>query len=459
VTEYRQNRASTALHLDRRKHRQREWKATLWLAAPLVLSELGWMAMNIEDAMFVGHISAEALGAVGLGGNLFYSMAILAQGLLLGMDTLISQAFGAGDHDDCRHSLIQGTWLALFLIPLVMGVVWLAIPLLPVLGINPQVVPATIPYLKALIWGTAPLLFFFAFRRYLQSIGVVRPILWTLIVANGVNLLGNWIFVFGNLGAPALGATGSGWATFFSRVFMMAALAAIIVRHDPRMLQASKSIDWARIGKLLRLGIPAAGQIGFEYTVYLIVTLVIGRFPAAILAGHQITLTTVSTTYMMPLGISSAASVRVGHAIGRGDGAAAARAGWTAIGLGAMVMSCAAMVLLFAPRWIAGAFAPEPEVIAAALPLLRAAAFFQLFDGMQVVATGALRGAGNTRVPMLSHLVGYWAIGLPLGLVLCFGLGWQATGLWIGLATGLILIGVFLLFYWRKAARRLASVL
>ena len=438
---------------------RRELRAMLGLAAPLVLSELGWMAMGIEDTMFVGRVSAEAIGAVSLGGVLFYTIGIFASGLLLGLDTLVSQAHGAGDFDDGRHSLVNGVWLALLLIPAVMGIVWAFVPALAMFGINQNVLRDTTPYLRALNWSAPPLLLFFCFRRYLQSIGVVRPILMTLIAANLVNLAGNWIFVFGNLGAPRMGAEGSGWSTCVSRVCMMAALGWVIWRRDPGVMRVSWRPDLRRIRELLRLGLPAAGQIGLEMAVFATVTVLVGKLSAEVLAGHQVTMTIVSTTFMVPLGISSAAAVRVGHAIGRRDPAGAARSGWTALGLGATVMAASALALLIFPRAIARLFTPDPAIIAAAVPLLRVAAFFQLFDGLQVTATGALRGAGDTTTPMLCHFAGYWVIGLPLGVLLGFRESLGAMGLWMGLSVGLILIGIVLLGFWRRTAARFEPML
>jgi MATE family multidrug resistance protein len=431
------------------------------LALPLVFAEIGWMAMGVEDTMFVGRVSAQAIGAVGLGTILFYGIGIFASGLLLGLDTLVSQSFGAGDRDDCRHSLISGVWLSLFLIPIVMGLIGALNPLLSAWGIDPAVMRETQPYLRVLNWSAPFLILFFGFRRYLQSMNIVRPIMLTLLTANAINIFFNWVFVFGNLGAPRLGAEGSALATLGSRIYMMVVLGIIIWTNDPRLPHVSWKPDFARVRELLRLGMPAAGQIGLETGVFAVVTVLIGKLGATALAGHQIALQTVSMTYMMPLGISSAAAVRVGHAIGRGDHEGMARAGWTALGLGGAVMSCAAVALLVFPYWIARLFTPEADVIAAGVVLLRIAAFFQLFDGLQVVATGALRGAGDTRTPMICHLTGYWAIGLPLGWWLCFkgvassqqpvasgGMG--AQGLWIGLSVGLVVIGIVLVEVWRR---------
>ena len=431
----------------------------LGLAAPLVLSELGWIAMGIADTMFVGRVSAEAIGAVSLGGVLFYTIGIFASGLLLGLDTLVSQAHGAGDHEDGRHSLVNGVWLALLLIPAVMGMVWAFVPALAMFGINPNVLRDTTPYLRALNWSAPPLLLFFCFRRYLQSIGVVQPILITLIAANLINLAGNWIFVFGNLGAPRMGAEGSGWSTCIARVCMMAALGWVIWRRDPGVMKVSWRPDPRRIRQLLRLGLPAAGQIGLEMAVFATVTVLVGKLSAEVLAGHQVTMMAVTTTFMVPLGISSAAAVRVGHAIGRRDPAGAARSGWTALGLGATVMAASALALLIFPKAIARLFTPDPAIIAAAVPLLRVAAFFQLFDGLQVTATGALRGAGDTTTPMLCHFAGYWVIGLPLGVLLGFRESLGAMGLWMGLSAGLIAIGIVLLGFWHRTAAHFEPML
>ncbi|HEY4360067.1 MAG TPA: MATE family efflux transporter [Bryobacteraceae bacterium] len=430
-----------------------ELRAVARLAAPIVLAELGWAGMGLVDTMVVGRVSSEAMAAVGLGAVVFYGVGMCASGLLLGLDTLVSQAFGAGDREDCHRSLVNGVWLALLLIPIVMAAVWAFNPLLPLFGIRPDVLHATWPYLHALIWSTPGLLLYLALRRYLQGIHAVAPVMWTLLTANLINLAGNWVLVFGHLGAPALGAAGSGWATCFSRIYMASILAAVVLRRDPGVRQASWRPDAKRLRQLLRLGAPAAGQIAWEVGVFEVATILVARLSAAQLASHQIALAVVSTTYMMPVGISSAAAVRVGFGLGRADSRAAARSGWAALALGAIAMSLAGLTLLSAPAWIARTFTSQPEVIAQAMVLLRISACFQLFDGLQVVATGALRGSGDTHTPMLCHFAGYWLVGLPLGSALCFWRGMGAAGLWTGLSAGLILIGIMLTFLWSRAAR------
>lgn len=434
-----------------------ELAGTLRLAGPIVLAELGWMAMGNVDVMMVGRVGGQAIAAVSLGTTIFYTVAICASSVLLGMDTLVSHAFGAKDRERARRSLVQGLWISLLLVPSVMWIVEVSQLFLEKFGVNPLVLRGGLPYLRVLNWSTPPLLLYFCLRRYLQAAGVVRPVMWVLLTANLVNLAGNWILVFGRFGLPALGAVGSGWATFASRIYMAAALAVILWRIEPGIFrETSWRPDLAGIRALARLGLPAAGQIGVEYGVFTVATLLVGRLSALSLAAHQLALNTVYTTYMLPLGLSSAAAVRVGQALGRGDARSASRSGWVAVGLGAAVMSTAAVILLTVPRWIARLFTPELDVIAGAVTLLRIAAFFQLFDGLQVVTTGALRGAGDTRTPMLCHFLGYWLIGLPVGVWLCFARGWGAPGLWTGLSVGLILIGSTLTVVWRRAASRFA---
>lgn len=425
------------------------------LAIPIVAAEMGWMAMGIVDTMFVGRVSAQAIGAVGLGTSIFYGVVISASGLLLGLDTLVARSFGAADRKDCRHSLISALWLSLFLIPLVMACVLAFLPFLERLGIDPAVLRETRPYLTTLTWSAPPLIVYFGVRRYLQATGGVRPVMLALALANLINVGGNWLLVFGNLGAPRLGAEGSAWATFLSRMFLAAMLVVVTARKDPKFFADRWRPDWGRIIELLRLGVPAAGQIGLEIAVFGTVTVLVSKTTAAALAAHQIALTTVSTTFMLPLGVSSAAAVLVGQALGRKDGAGAARSGWIAVALGAGAMGTAALVLLLAPEEVVRLFTPEPEILAAGSTLLRIAAFFQLFDGLQVVATGALRGLGDTRTPMLCHFAGYWVIGLPIGAMLCFSRGWGAAGLWTGLTIGLILIGTVLAGFWGRTARQL----
>ena len=426
------------------------------LAAPLVAAELGWMLMGVVDTMMVGRLpeSALSIGAVSLGHALFIVVALFGGGLLLGMDTLVAQAFGAGNVADCHHSLLNGAYLATVMTPLLMAVGWLSFPLFSLLGIDPALLQLTIPYLKALLWGTLPLLLYFAFRRYLQAMNLVAPVAFALVSANLVNVVANWALIYGHLGIPRMGVEGAGWATCISRAYMAAVLLIAIVRHDRRygtgLWAVASRPDPVRIRRLVALGFPAAIQLLLEISAFSAASALAGKLGALPLAAHQIALNTASFTFMVPLGISSAAAVRVGQALGRRDAAGAAHAGWTALALGVSFMACAATLMLTVPHWIARIYTPDATVVAASAALLMVAAFFQLFDGMQVVSIGALRGAGDTRTAMLGHLVADWFIGLPLGYYLAFHAGFGVAGLWAGLSVAMILVGSVLLLVWNR---------
>ncbi len=440
----------------------------LRLAVPIVLAEIGWMSMGIVDTIMVGHISdalpgsgahasgsasALAIGAVSLGQGLYYTVAIFGSGLLLGLDTLVAQAFGRREHDEANLSLLHSIYLALMLSPLLMGIVWLWPPLIRHMGVPVEVLRGMGPFLNALNWSTLPLLLYFALRRYLQAVDVLKPVTFALVSANIVNALFNWILIFGHWGARAYGVAGSGWSTCVARIYMALVLLLALLYNNRQkhwgLLTMGLKLEWERVRSLLALGLPAASQILFEIGGFTAATALCGKLGAVALAGHQIAINCAAFTFMVPLGIGSAAAVRVGQEIGRNDPRSARRAGWTAMLLGSAFMSCSALTFLLFPRQLARIFSPDPAVVRMGASLLLIAAAFQLFDGLQTVATGALRGAGDTRSPMLANLIAYWAIGLPVGWLLCFKLGWGAPGLWIGLCLGLILIGITLLLVWK----------
>ena len=441
-----------------------EVRPTLRLALPLVLAELGWMSMTIVDTMMVGRLpdSAVAMGAVSLGSGIFMVLALFGEGLLLGLDTLVAQAFGAGKREDCHRSLINGVYLSIALTPFLAAPVWLMERSLTAIHVDANVLSLTIPYTKALAVGLFPLLLYFAVRRCLQAMNMVRPVAFALVTANIINAVFNWILIYGKWGAPAMGTVGSGWSTAIARVYMAGVLIAYLFwydrKHRTELLKTPVDIDLRRIKQLIALGIPAAMQFTLESGVFATVTALIARLGAIPLATHQIALNTVAFTYMVPLGIASAAAVRVGQALGRRDPRGASAAGGTAIFVGAAFMTLAGIVLVIVPGWIARIYTNDELVIRSTAALLAAGAAFQLFDGIQSVATGALRGAGDTRTPMLCHFTAYWIIGLPLGAWLCFRRGWGALGLWIGLSLALILIGIVLLIVWRRKVRRLIKV-
>ena len=293
-------------------------------------------------------------------------------------------------------------------------------------GIAAEVAGPASGYLRLLNWGTLPLLLYGATRRYLQGVGQVRVITVTYVLANLVNWFGNWVLIYGKLGFPALGVNGSAISTAFARVIMAAALLGFAWRYERGrghpLFRHWAAPQAARLKRLLQLGAPAAGQILLEVGAWNLATLSAGYLTPVALATHQIVLNYASVTYMVPLGISAAAAVSVGHAVGAGDAARARRAGWMALGLGTSFMLLAALVFLLWPRPLIELFSRDPRVLAVGPGLLGIVAAFEIFDGIQTVSTGALRGLGETQAPMWANLVGYWVLGLPLGFFLCFGL-------------------------------------
>jgi MATE family multidrug resistance protein len=411
-------------------------------------------------------ISAAALGQV-----LYNTLAFGVGGVLLGLDTYISQAHGAGEWDDANKWLLSGVVLAGLLSAVLMGMVWvvpLAMMRLPVGGgeAGREVMRQAVGFLGALNWGTLPLFLYMTFRRYLQAFNHVRPIAAAVVSANLVNAGLDWLLLFGHrfhvgglsAGIPAYGVVGAAVSTALARVYLAAFVGAAVWwvdrRHGYGLRRAERVLDWARVRKLVGLGAPVGAQIFVEIAIFATVTALIGVMGPVQLAGHEIALNCVSFTFMVPFAISAAASVRVGQAVGRGDAAGAAAAGWTAIGLGAGFMLSMSGLLVSVPAKIAGGFTHGPDVIRAAVPLLLVGAAFQFFDGVQVTATGALRGLGNTHAGLVVQLIGYWVVGLPLGLWLGFGRKMGAVGLWIGLAAGLLIAGVSLITVWARTVRR-----
>ena len=433
-----------------------ELRPLLKLAIPVILAELGWMLMGVVDTIMVGRLGPEAVGAVAIGNILFHTVGLIAIGLLLGLDTLIAQAVGAGDIADANHSMRQGYWLALFCAPPLLGAMWLLVPIMRHWGIDRNVMDLADPFTFVLALSVFPIAFYTAQRRYMQSLHIVRPLTVALLSANLVNLALNWMLIYGHLGAPQMGVVGSAWATVGARVYLALFLFFVLYLREKKCdtgLFRPEAPDWKRLGALLGLGLPAAVHIFLEIAVFGAATALAGQFPPIVLAAHEITLNHAALAYMVPLGLSSAAAVRVGNAIGAGDRAQARLAGNTAIAVGAGFMTFSAVLLFLFPRFILGIYTTDGRIIAAALPLLFWAAAFQIFDGIQSVSTGALRGLGDTHAPAVAGLFGYWLIGLPIGAWLCFRMGFDVAGLWIGLSAGLALVAAMLLTRWVRAFR------
>ena len=429
-------------------------RQVLKLAVPVALAELGWMAMTTVDTIMIGNLGPAAIGAIGVGSSAFYSFAIFGMGLLLGLDTLVSQAYGAGNRDDCHRSLTQGFYLAVALtVPLTI-LFSLMPPIFRWLKIVEPVASLAGLFIRTLGLSTLPLLLYAAFRRYLQAMGHVRPVMFVLISANLINWFANWLLIEGHWGFPALGVAGSALSTCLARIYMAGMLALFIWWFErnltPGFRNLLQPIDWRRLGILVRLGFPAATQILLEVGAFGAAAILAGRLAPVALAAHQIAINCASLTFMVPLGISSAAAVAVGQAIGRRDRKMARRNGMISIGLACAFMLCAAAAFLLLPGPILRIYTHDSALLVTGAGLLAIAALFQLFDGIQTVATGALRGFGNTRSAMLINLAGYWLLGLPAGYALCFHYGLGIYGLWWGLTIALIVISLALIWVWQR---------
>ena len=278
----------------------------LLLAIPVVLAELGWVTMGLVDTLMVGGLGPEAIGAVGIGTSVFMGVCIFAMGLLLGLDTLVSQSFGAGRLDECHSWLVHGVVLSVLLAIPITLILRLISSALGAWGLNAAVLALLRPYLSALTWSVLPLLLYASFRRYLQGMGIVRPVMFALIAANIVNLFVNWLLIFGRLGAPALGVTGSAWATVIARLAWRRVLLVVIVARErgrrPGLFATPLRVELARMRRLLSLGLPAASQITLEVGVFAAATALAGRLAPASLAAHQIAVNLAAFTFMVPLG-------------------------------------------------------------------------------------------------------------------------------------------------------------
>ena len=438
-----------------------ELRALLALAIPVVLSELGWMTMTVVDLIMVGRLGPAAIGAVGLGNAIYYAPSLFGIGLLLGLDTLVSQSWGAGRFDDCHRSLAQAIYIAVAFTPLLMLSMLVAQRIFTGHGVDPTVASLTRPYVLLLNWGTFPLMVYGGFRRYLQGVGRVRPVTFALISANLINLAGNWILIYGHFGFRAMGVRGSALSTVLARIYMAAVLVYAAWAHESGRGHALFTHwplpDRARIRALLHLGLPAASQVVLEVAAFGGVTVMASHLSAISLATHEIVLSCAAYTYMVPLGISAAAAVAVGHAIGAGNPARARRAGLLSIALGAGFMALMAVLLIVIPRPIISLWTRDAHVLALGAHILAIVAGFQIFDGIQTVSTGALRGLGETRFPMLMNLTGYWILGLPFGALLCFHLKWGLAGLWTGLTVSLMFIAMVLIARWLTDSKKLMT--
>jgi len=433
-----------------------ELRATLRLALPVVLVQVGMHAMGVVDTAIVGRLSSQALASVALGNLYFFNVSIFASGTLMALDPLVAQAVGARDLAGAARAVQRGIVLAL-LLSVSTALLMLAVgPVLRFTRQQPEVVPDAVRYVRISIVGVLPYLGFVVARQSLQAMGQLRPIVITILAANVVNGVLDWALVFGRWGMPAMGVAGSAWATAISRWLMLLLLPALAWRAMRPTLRplAHDALRLGALARMFAIGAPIGIHQLLEAAAFGTVGLLMGMLGTSEVAGHQVAINLAALTFMVPLGLGAAAAVRVGHAVGGGRHDGARRAARAALIVGTLFMSCSAALFLLAPRLLARIFTTDAGVVAIAASLIPIAGIFQVFDGIQAVAAGILRGAGDTRVPMVIALIGFWVLGVPVSALLAFVAGAGASGLWWGFVAGLGSVALILLWRVRYRLRR-----
>ena len=436
-----------------------ELRAIMALSWPLALANLTQVAMGTTDVMMMGWLGADTLAAGALGANLYFMAFVFGAGLLNAAAPMIARDLGRdpGAAPPVRGTVRLGLWSAFFMAVPFWLALWWSEPLLLAMGQNPGLSALAGAYVHTLQWALLPAWGFLVLRSFISALE--RPV-WSFVIglaAVAFNAAANWCLMLGHCGCHPLGISGSGLATLLSSLLMASALAVVANVARPfrryRLFSTFFHLDWPRLREFWRLGLPMAATLSFEVTMFNAAVFLMGLIDAASLAAHSIVIQLASLTFMVPLGIGQAAAVRVGRALGRRDREAIRRAGWTALGLAIAFMAAMSLTMVAAPRLLISAFIDTEDpgnaaVVGRATSFLMLAALFQIADGAQTVGAGMLRGLHDARMPMLFALVGYWAIGLPLGASLAFSAGLGGIGIWIGLATGLSTVAALMIRRW-----------
>jgi len=456
-----------------------ELSAQASLAAPVIAVNLAMMAMGVVDTQMAGHLSTTALAAIGLGHAWVWCPLSFGMGVVMALDPLVAQARGARDEPAVARALQRGLLMALFVsVPvaaLSLAARWVfeslgAVDLGQLMGlgapgataVGPMVPSGVIPdaadYARISAIGVPGMLVFLALRQSLQALGHLRAILLVAVSANLVNVLFNWLLMYGHWGLPRLGVLGCAWATVIVEIFMVVVL-LIVTRPvvAPYLWPIRRqALQWRPFVRMLALGAPIGLAIALEGGAFNGIQFLMGSFGETVMAGHRTAIILASVSFMVPLGISTAAAVRVGHAVGAGDRAGVRLAANVALAAGALTMMGFGVTFVTWPRELAMIFTPDLDVIAVTATLMPLAGAFQLFDGVQVVAAGVLRGTADTRWPSVLNFIGYWVLGMPAGIWWAFRLDKGPSALWWGLAGGLAFVALALL--WR-VSRRLSQVI
>lgn len=425
------------------------------LAMPVVVAQVGLMSMGVVDTLMVGRVSAVALASVALGNLYFMTFIVPASGTLMVLDPVVAQAVGARDNEGVARGVQRG-----FVLAAVLGVAC-SVLILPVnsalklLHQPPELVPLATSYVLISILGVLPFLGFVVLRQSLMALTRTYVIIAVIVLANLSNAFLNWVFVYGHLGSPAMGAPGSAWATVASRWFMFLLLFALGARslYHAIVPWRAESLHIAPLLSMLRLGLPIGCQQVLEFGAFGAIGVLMGVLGTIEMAAHQIAINLASLTFMVPLGVGAAAAVRVGHAAGAADADAARESSRAALVVGVGFMCVTAVAFLAVPRAIAALYTTDVPVLGLATALIPIAGVFQVFDGIQAVCAGVLRGLGDTRVPFLINLAGFWLAGLPVSIALGFFTPLRAAGLWWGFVAGLGVVAALLLYRVRLRLR------
>jgi MATE family multidrug resistance protein len=449
-----------------------EVRATLALSWPMILTNIAQTAPQTTDVVLLGRLSPQALAAGALGTNLYFAFLIFGIGLVTAVSPMAARAAGAKLHSvrDIRRTVRQGLWSAVAVSIPVWVILWNAEPIMLLLGQDPALAHSAGTYMRSLQWAFLPFLGYIVLRSYIAALEKPMWGLWAGIIGAVVNAFAAYALIFGAFEMPRLGLIGAGVATTFSTTVMFGVLALVVIfdRRFRRYYIFGRfwRSDWPRFRALWRLGLPIAATLVFEVSIFNAAVFLMGLIGATSVAAHSIAIQIASVAFMVPLGFAQAATVRVGRAYGAADREGITRGGWTAYAMGVGFMAVTASLMLFAPRLLISGFLDidlpsNAAVVELAVTFLAFAAAFQLFDGAQVVGAGMLRGLHDTRVPMIIAALGYWGLGLPLGIILGFPLGLEGVGIWIGLAGGLAAVAVMMTVRWimRERLRLLGPAL
>jgi MATE family multidrug resistance protein len=436
-----------------------EMRALLRLAGPIVVGQLGGIAMNTTDTIMVGPLGAQSLAAAGLANAIFMTLLMVCTGMLMGMSPLVSQAFGAGDRRECRHVMVQGLWLAgMLAVPMTL-VCFFGLPIARALGQSEEVSRLAGGFLVAIGWGVPPMLLFMAFRQYLDGMGFTRPAMVITFLGVAVNIVGNILLIYGfEVRVPLLGTlsvapgglVGAGWSTTICRWAMFAVMVIYVLRRRDLAVGVRLAPVAARLRRMAAVGAPIGGQLLAEVGVFAFAVVMMGWIDPIAQAAHQVTINIASATFMVALGTSLAGSIRVGQHVGAGSRRGVQRAALMTYLVVISFMTLCALLFLLAPRWLLGLYTGDPRIVQVGMGLMVMAAAFQVFDGAQVAGLCALRGAADTRTPMWITVLGYWVIGAPVAYLLGFHTRMGAQGVWAGLVVSLVVVSILLAWRTRR---------